>query len=442
MVSLHDLRSPAVAMEWHEAVAVAAALAARIVDGDAAGREVSCPHPEDVALLPDGTLRVTGLRHLGATPAQGAALVIAQLLEALPCPVELRQLVQAFEADSTEPAADRVAAFLARLAFFERPGRTEVLAALAARAEPVVEHARRTAALEALTERARQAADEPAPRGLAALIAGSVAAPVPPPARLETPAGTEPPAWEPAASPVARWLLPAALALVAFVAAATAASWWLTPAAAPAASTRPEEDLPIEGPAGPGQVPAPAGGDAAARRTAGTAGPPAPRMRATPAEPPAPTPSSTAPAPVATAGPVPGPVPGPVRSTRDVDVIVAERDGRVLPPAGAADRTARSAPGPSAPGRVFSAADPQVIPAVLIRPHLPAQPPPDVPEEQIGTLEFVVTESGAVEHVHLISPANRFQERMLVAAAKTWQFQPAMRDGRPVRYRTRIRVTL
>jgi TonB family protein len=99
---------------------------------------------------------------------------------------------------------------------------------------------------------------------------------------------------------------------------------------------------------------------------------------------------------------------------------------------------ARPAPG----GRVFTSGDPQVTPAVLIRPHLPEQPPPGVPDEQVGTLEFVVAESGAVEHVHLISPANRYQERMLVAAAKTWQFQPAMREGQPVRFRIRIRVTL
>ena len=64
-----------------------------------------------------------------------------------------------------------------------------------------------------------------------------------------------------------------------------------------------------------------------------------------------------------------------------------------------------------------------MTPAVLIRPHLPESLPPGVPEEQIGTLEFIVAESGAVEHVHLVSPANRYQERMLVAAAKTWQFQ-------------------
>ncbi len=99
-------------------------------------------------------------------------------------------------------------------------------------------------------------------------------------------------------------------------------------------------------------------------------------------------------------------------------------------------------PRATASGRVFQNGDPQVTPAVLIRPHLPERPPPDVPEEQIGTLEFIVAETGAVEHVHLVSPTNRFQERMLVAAAKAWQFQPATRDGRPVRFRTRIRVTL
>ncbi len=122
-----------------------------------------------------------------------------------------------------------------------------------------------------------------------------------------------------------------------------------------------------------------------------------------------------------------------------MDVSVAERDGRVVPSPVAPVRTPpRAVPS----GRVFTVGDAQVTPAVLIRPHLPDQPPPGVPEEQIGTLEFVVAESGAVEHVHLISPANRYQERMLVAAAKTWLFRPATHEGRPVRFRTRIRLTL
>ena len=83
-----------------------------------------------------------------------------------------------------------------------------------------------------------------------------------------------------------------------------------------------------------------------------------------------------------------------------------------------------------------------MVPAILIRPRLPEQPPADVPAASVGTLELVVSETGTVEHVRLISPANRFQERMLMAAAKAWLFQPATRDGLPVRFRINIRVTL
>lgn len=92
--------------------------------------------------------------------------------------------------------------------------------------------------------------------------------------------------------------------------------------------------------------------------------------------------------------------------------------------------------------RVFIAGDPGVTPARLVRPHLPAEPPADVPPEQIGTLELLVNEQGTVDHVVLVSPANRYQERMLVAAAKAWLFDPATRQGQPVRFRARIRVTL
>jgi TonB family protein len=212
------------------------------------------------------------------------------------------------------------------------------------------------------------------------------------------------------------------------------------PAAARGGDVKPpEEDLPVSGP----------GLDRAAKRDGRAASPAvvhksgAPGSTATapaaaaarPGTPSASAPPPAAPAPAepATATPV-APAPYPT----GVDVVVAEKDGRVLAPAPSPVRTPPRLP----TGRVFTNGDPKVIPAVLLRPHLPDQPPAGVPEEQVGTLEFVVTETGAVEHVHLVSPANRYQERMLVAAAKTWQFQPATRDGHPVRFRTRIRVTL
>jgi hypothetical protein len=91
---------------------------------------------------------------------------------------------------------------------------------------------------------------------------------------------------------------------------------------------------------------------------------------------------------------------------------------------------------------VYTAADDDVMPAILIRPLLPATPPPDVPPSQIGTLELVVNEQGDVERVRLISPSNRYHERMLVAHAKTWKFRPAIREGRPVKFRTMVRLTI
>ena len=57
-------------------------------------------------------------------------------------------------------------------------------------------------------------------------------------------------------------------------------------------------------------------------------------------------------------------------------------------------------------------------------------------------LDMIISETGEVEHVKLISIANRFQERMIVAAAKAWRFRPALKGGQPVKYRIRVRVTL
>jgi hypothetical protein len=91
---------------------------------------------------------------------------------------------------------------------------------------------------------------------------------------------------------------------------------------------------------------------------------------------------------------------------------------------------------------IYAATDVSVIPPVLVRPVLPKNPPPGVPLDQIGSIEVLVDEQGDVEQVRLLSPANRFHERMMMSAAKMWKFRPAFKDGHPVRYRTRIRITL
>jgi hypothetical protein len=91
---------------------------------------------------------------------------------------------------------------------------------------------------------------------------------------------------------------------------------------------------------------------------------------------------------------------------------------------------------------VYSSADATVQPPVMVRPVLPAEPPHDVDADDVGTLELLINEYGDVDQVKLVSPANRFRERMIVASAKAWKFQPAMKDGQPVKYRTRVRLTI
>ena len=81
-------------------------------------------------------------------------------------------------------------------------------------------------------------------------------------------------------------------------------------------------------------------------------------------------------------------------------------------------------------------------PLGLVQPQLPSVPPRHLTVDQLGVLDLIISKTGEVEHVKLISIANRFQERMIVAAAKAWRFRPALKDGQPVKSRIRVRVTL
>jgi len=90
---------------------------------------------------------------------------------------------------------------------------------------------------------------------------------------------------------------------------------------------------------------------------------------------------------------------------------------------------------------VFSSADAGVSEPILVRPYLPPNPRTGTPSELLGMLEVLVDTNGAVETVHLRSPGNRYRERWWLFAAKQWQFQPALSNGKPVRFLKRIPLT-
>ena len=61
-----------------------------------------------------------------------------------------------------------------------------------------------------------------------------------------------------------------------------------------------------------------------------------------------------------------------------------------------------------------------------------------------STLEVLVGETGQVESVKLRGQPRHLGQALLVtmnlSAAKTWRFLPAVKDGRPVKYRKLVEV--
>ena len=82
----------------------------------------------------------------------------------------------------------------------------------------------------------------------------------------------------------------------------------------------------------------------------------------------------------------------------------------------------------------FTPADTDVVPPIGIRPQLPRELPRHVRTEQLTRIELLVAADGTVEMVKLVSSPRTVHDSMWLSAIKAWQFQPAMKDGRPVRY--------
>jgi hypothetical protein len=91
---------------------------------------------------------------------------------------------------------------------------------------------------------------------------------------------------------------------------------------------------------------------------------------------------------------------------------------------------------------IYSADDAGVVPPRPISRQFPAATPNGVPPHRIGTLEMIIGKDGTVEFVKLHTPLNRYHERMIVSAAKAWQYRPAMRAGKAVKYRLTVQINL
>ena len=82
---------------------------------------------------------------------------------------------------------------------------------------------------------------------------------------------------------------------------------------------------------------------------------------------------------------------------------------------------------------IYSAADRDVIPPQTEE-RLPG-PTISSWTTRTNAMEVIVSQTGAVERVRLVTPPQRMPDMFALSRAKVWMFKPAMKDGRPVRYR-------
>ena len=84
---------------------------------------------------------------------------------------------------------------------------------------------------------------------------------------------------------------------------------------------------------------------------------------------------------------------------------------------------------------IYSDNAPDVEPAVLVDPERLPDAVHATNGIDAGNMELIISETGVVSGARFLSPPARMTDVMLLSAAKTWIFQPAKKDGRPVQSR-------
>jgi TonB family protein len=82
---------------------------------------------------------------------------------------------------------------------------------------------------------------------------------------------------------------------------------------------------------------------------------------------------------------------------------------------------------------IYTAADLDVVPPILLSRDLSSWRQSRQP--YVDLVEVMVSQDGDVERIRLVSEPRRMIDMMALSAAKMWRFDPALKDGEPVRYR-------
>lgn len=398
--------------DWHDAVAIISQLIAQA----RAGGAVPASFPEFRLLSIEAGGIVTAVAPEPSVPAMpGAAALLQQLLSGRDQPPPLRLF--AMQAATSEPRPT-LEAFAEELAKYERPGRTARVAALYNQA---LEAIGVPALLEAAKDRAERpltvktaGADVPAASGAAAQ------------AKSKKPASRDRQAQGNTA-------FNAALGVIALAAVAGGGAWYYLQQPSPAAPAPIVEttDVAPAAPAAPKRAPRPA--------VAGTADVPA-------ADPARPAGTAAAESELAAARALLARRDYASASTaleRVLDMLRADRSPQAEELRRAASglidisKAAVAEPASGGPERIYRSGDAGVTDPVPLS-YLPPKPDPTTPAEDLQVLEVTVNTDGHVDSAKFVMNRPSFRNSWWTAAAKAWRFNPAMKDGHPVRYTMRI----
>jgi pyruvate/2-oxoglutarate dehydrogenase complex dihydrolipoamide acyltransferase (E2) component len=144
---------------------------------------------------------------------------------------------------------------------------------------------------------------------------------------------------------------------------------------------------------------------------------------------------------LSTAALAPPPPPPPPAPAPPVEPKREEAPAPVAP-APVSQQPAAPATRPAAK-QVYTAEDAGVTVPVIVRQDVPRVQPHILAQARpIGMLEVVIDELGRVTGLTMRSPVHPLYDPLLMAAAREWKYQPATLNGRAVKFRKMIKISV
>jgi len=111
----------------------------------------------------------------------------------------------------------------------------------------------------------------------------------------------------------------------------------------------------------------------------------------------------------------------------------------------AALRASAASARPAAVDPLYDSSSTEVTAPVVVSQQVPPVPPalrPVMKAGRAGVLDLVIDARGNVERAVMRDSVNAIYDKLVLTAARSWKYQPATRNGTPVRYQKSVVLTL